>query len=202
MMQLIGVNRSPFTRRVAITLHIYGIAYEQRPLNGFGNRAEVRAANPLGRIPALVLDNGETLIDSGAIIDYLDEVHGRERSLTPVGGADRRAVLRISAIMMGACDKGLQAAYERNHHPPEKVHQPWIDDCMAQVTHALAGVEAMIELGAPYLLLGRITQADVAAFVAERLARGLGIDTDRELPRLRSVTKRLAETPPFDLTEP
>ena len=105
MMRLIGVNRSPYTRRVAITLHIYGMAYEQRPLNGFGNRAEVRAANPLGRIPALVLDNGETLIDSGAIIDYLDEVHGRERSLTPVGGADRRAVLRISAIMMGACDK-------------------------------------------------------------------------------------------------
>jgi glutathione S-transferase len=201
MMQLIGVNRSPFTRRVAITLHIYGMAFEQRPLNGFGNRAEVRAANPLGRIPALVLDNGETLIDSGAIIDYLDEVHGRERSLTPVGGADRRGVLRISAIMMGACDKGLQAAYERNHHPPEKVHQPWIDDCMAQVTNALAGVEAMIELDAPYLLLGRITQADVAAFVAERLARGLGIDTEKEMPRLRSLTKRLAETPPFALTE-
>lgn len=77
MMRLIGVNRSPFTRRVAITLHIYGVAFEQRPLNGFGHRAEVRAANPLGRIPALVLDNGETLIDSGAIIDYLDEVHGQ-----------------------------------------------------------------------------------------------------------------------------
>jgi glutathione S-transferase len=201
MMQLIGVNRSPFTRRVAITLHIYGMAFEQRPLNGFGNRAEVRAVNPLGRIPALMLDNGETLIDSGAIIGYLDEVHGRERSLTPVGGADRRAVLKISAIMMGACDKGLQAAYERNHHPPEKVHQPWIDDCMMQVTNALAGVEAMIELDAPYLLLGRITQADVAAFVAERLARGLGIDTEREMPRLRGLTKRLAETPPFALTE-
>lgn len=72
-MQLIGVNRSPHTRRVAITLHIYGIAFEQRPLSGFGNRTEVRAANPLGRIPALVLDSGETLVDSGAITDHLDE---------------------------------------------------------------------------------------------------------------------------------
>ena len=83
--------------------------------------------------------------DSGAIIDHLDEVHGRERALTPAGGADRRAVLKVAAIMMGACDKLLDAAYERNHHPPEKVHQPWIDDCMAQMTTALMAVEAMVD---------------------------------------------------------
>ena len=69
--------------------------FEQRALSGFGNRDEVRASNPLGRIPALVLDSGETLIDSGAIIDHLDEVAGRERALAPAAGADRRAVLRL-----------------------------------------------------------------------------------------------------------
>lgn len=99
--------------------------------------------------------------------------------------------------MMGACDKGIQAAYERNHHPPEKVHQPWIDDCMAQMTNALAVIDAMIEPGASCVLLGQITQADVAAFVAERFARALGVDTGTEMPRLRNLTKRLAETPPF-----
>ncbi len=200
-MQLIGVNRSPFTRRVAITLHIYGIAFDQLPLSGFGNRAEVRAANPLGRIPALVLDDGEMLVDSGAIIDHLDEVHGRDRALTPAAGADRRAVLKIAAIMMGACDKGLQAAYERNHHPLEKLHQPWIDDCMAQVTNALAMVDATMDPDAPFLLLGRLTQADVAAFVAERLARGIGIDTEVLMPRLRALASNLAGMPPFALTE-
>ncbi len=82
-MLLIGVNRSPYTRRVAITLAAYGMACDRRDLSGFGNRAEVRAANPLGRIPALVLDSGETLVDSVAIIDHLDEMHGRERALTP-----------------------------------------------------------------------------------------------------------------------
>ena len=138
-MLLIGVNRSPYTRRVAITLEAYGVPYEQQALSGFGNRAEVRAKNPLGRIPALVLDNGEVLVDSGAIIDHLDEAHGRDRALTPAAGADRRAVLKVAALMMGACDKGLHAAYERNHHPPEKVHQPWIDDCMAQMTTRARG---------------------------------------------------------------
>ena len=201
-MLLIGVNRSPYTRRAAITLKVYDMPYEQQELSGFGNRAEVRTSNPLGRIPALVLDSGEALVDSGAIIDHLDEVHGRERALTPAAGADRRAVLRVAAIMMGACDKLLDAAYERNHHPPEKLHQPWIDDCLAQATAALGAVEAMADPQEPYLLLGRLTQADVTAFVAERLARGLSIDTEARTPRLRALARRLAEEPAFRSTEP
>lgn len=93
-MLLIGVNRSPFTRRVAITLNIYGVPFEQRPLSGFGNRAEVKSSNPLGRIPALVLDSGETLIDSDAIVDHLDEVYDGDRPLIrgwpPCGARSRR----------------------------------------------------------------------------------------------------------------
>jgi glutathione S-transferase len=201
-MLLIGVNRSPYTRRVAITLRAYGVPFEQRDLSGFGNRAEVRTANPLGRIPALVLDDGEVLVDSSAIIDHLDEAYGRDHALTPASGADRRAVLKVAALMMGACDKSLQAAYERNHHPAEKVHQPWIDDCMAQMMSALAAVDAMVEPTQPYLLLARLTQADITAFVAERLARGLGVDTEAETPRLRALTRKLAEEPAFHSTEP
>ena len=201
-MLLIGVNRSPFTRRVAITLKIYDMPFEQRALSGFGNRADVRLSNPLGRIPALVLDDGETLLDGGAIIDHLDEVFGRDRALTPAAGADRRAVLKVSALMMGACDKGLQAAYERNHHPPDKLHQPWIDDCMAQMISALTVVDAMIVPDSSHILLQRLTQADVTAFVAERLARNLGVDTAARMPRLRELTMQLAEQHPFRSTEP
>jgi glutathione S-transferase len=201
-MLLIGVNRSPFTRRVAITLKIYDMPFEQRELSGFGNRIDVRASNPLGRIPALVLDDGETLVDSGAIIDHLDEVYGRDRALTPPAGPDRRAVMKVSALMMGACEKGLQAAYERNHHPAEKLHQPWIDDCIAQMTNTLGAVDAMIGSASSRLLLQRLTQADVTAFVAERLARQLGIDTGARMPRLRELAKRLSEEHPFRSTEP
>jgi glutathione S-transferase len=203
-MLLIGVNRSPYTRRVAITLTAYGVAYAQKCVSGFGNREEVRAVNPLGRIPALVLDNGETLIDSGAIVDHLDQVYGGDRPpLTPASGADRRAVLKVVAIMMGACDKALQAAYHRNHTPVEKRHQPWVDDCTAQVVSALTAIDATVDPVAPYLLLGRLTQADITAFVAERLARfSLSIDTDADFPRLRALTRKLAEEPAFRSTEP
>jgi glutathione S-transferase len=202
-MLLIGVNRSPFTRRVAITLHLYGMAFEQRALSGFKNRDDVRKLNPLGRIPALVLDDGETLVDSDAILDHLDEVYGRDRALTPQVGADRRAVLRVAALMMGACEKFLHAAFERNQRPAEKLHQPWIDDCIAQATSALAAVDAMIEREQTCVLLGRLTQADVTAFIAERLGRVIGgIDTDLAMPRLRALTRRLAEHPAFRATEP
>ncbi len=201
-MLLIGVNRSPYTRRVAITLHAYGMAFEQKTINAFEHREEVRALNPLGRIPALMLDNGEVLIDSAAIVDHLDEMHGRERALTPPAGAERRAVLKVAAMMMGTCDKLLAGAYERNRKPPEKQYQSWIDDCFAQATHALKATDAMIEDGAAYLLFGRLTQADVTAFVAERLARGLGIDTDTQTPRLRALTRKLLDEEPFRATEP
>ncbi|TYL98065.1 glutathione S-transferase family protein [Bradyrhizobium rifense] len=201
-MLLIGVNRSPFTRRVAITLNIYGVPFEQRALSGFGDRAEVRASNPLGRIPALVLDSGETLIDSDAIIDHLDEAYGGDQPLTPREGANRRAVLKVTAMMMGVCEKCLHAAYEGNHRPSEKVHRPWIDDCMAQAANALNAIEAMIEPKQPYLLLERLTQADVTAVVTERLARARGIDTDVHMPGLRALTSRLAEQPLFQVSEP
>jgi glutathione S-transferase len=200
---LIGVNRSPFTRRVAITLHLYGMPFEQRALSGFADRDEVRRRNPLGRIPALVLDDGETLVDSGAILDHLDETYGRDRALTPPAGLDRRAVLKIAALMMGACEKFLHAAYERNQRPADKLHQPWIDDCIAQATNALAAVDAMIDRQQTCVLLGRLTQADVTAFIAERLGRVVGgIDTDVTMPRLRALTRKLAEHPAFRATEP
>jgi glutathione S-transferase len=201
-MLLIGVNRSPYTRRVAITLQHYGMPYETRDLTGFANWEEVKVSNPLGRIPALILDDGEALVDSTAIVDHLDEVYGRERALVPPSGAGRRAVQRLASLMMGACDKGLHAAYERNHHPPEKVHLPWINECTMRMKNALKAVDAMAEPDR-YLLLDRLTHADVTAFIAERLARvGLGVDTDAEMPRLRAMTKRLAELPAFAKTEP
>ena len=74
---------------------------------------------------------------------------------------------------------------------------------MVQVRSALATVEAMIDPAAAYLMLGRLTQADITAFVAERLARfGLNVHTAIEMPRLHAHTRRLAEEPAFRTTEP
>jgi glutathione S-transferase len=60
----------------------------------------------------------------------------------------------------------------------------------------------MIDPKKSYLLLERLTQADVTAVIAERLARGRGIDTDVQMPHLRALTKKLAEEPFFQVAEP
>src|SRR5580698_5737685 len=94
-MELVGYFSSPFVRRVGVTLHLYGMAFTHRPLRTIAevDAAAIRAANPVGRIPALVLDDGSVLIDSACIIDWLDEAVGPARALMPREGVARRRVL-------------------------------------------------------------------------------------------------------------
>jgi glutathione S-transferase len=92
-MQLVGHYDSPFVRRVGVSLHVLGIPFERKLLSVFSNAEEMRAFNPLVRVPALVLDDGECLIDSAAILDHLDEMAGPERALLPAGGKARRDAL-------------------------------------------------------------------------------------------------------------
>ena len=72
-MILIGQYDSPFVRRVAIAMRLYGIAFEHRPWSTFGDADKIAPFNPLRRVPTLVLDDGEALIESAMILDYLDD---------------------------------------------------------------------------------------------------------------------------------
>lgn len=112
-MQLIGQFDSPFVRRVGIALTLYGIDFEHLPWSTFGDWQKFEAQNPLRRVPALVLDSGEALIDSAAIIDHLDEVHGRERALIAAAGPDRRAALQRIALATGVSDKAVGYFYAK-----------------------------------------------------------------------------------------
>src|SRR6476646_7350167 len=81
MMILIGQFDSPFVRRVAIALRLYGLPFEHRPWSTFGDADKIAPYNPLRRVPTLVLDSGEALIESTAILDYLDELVGRDKAM-------------------------------------------------------------------------------------------------------------------------
>ena len=112
-MKLIGRYDSPYVRRVGISLHLLGLPFEQLPLSPFSQAAELRKYSPLGRMPVLALPDGEVLIDSFAILDYLDEIAGPERMLVPPQGPARRQVLRAIVIATGAADKAIAINYER-----------------------------------------------------------------------------------------
>src|SRR5579864_5561457 len=101
----VGQYDSPFVRRVAVSLRVLGLAYRHDTRSVFADFDAMRSVNPLGRIPSLVLDDGETLIDSAAILDWLDQSVGPARALVPAAGAARRHALRRIALATGAIDK-------------------------------------------------------------------------------------------------
>jgi len=201
-MILIGRYRSPFTRRVAVTMQLLGLPYEHRPLTAWTHLSEVRGANPVGRVPALVLDSGETLFDSHALLDYLDTVVGPARALVPASEPARHEVLRIVACAMGALEKVVAALYARTMHPAEKVHEPWVRHNEAQALSAFGWLES-IEL-TPWLHGRSLTQADITTAVTVDFTRIVNPDLISEAthPRLVAHAARCNELPPFAATYP
>ena len=92
-MFLIGQYDSPFVRRTAIALRLYGLPFEHRPWSTFGDAEKIAPYNPLRRVPTLVLDDGEALIESFAILDYLDELVGPDKAMLPAKGPERRRAI-------------------------------------------------------------------------------------------------------------
>lgn len=164
-MLLIGMFDSPFVRRVAIAMKLSGLPFEHANWSVGKDFARIREYNPLGRVPTLVLANGESLIESSAILDYLDELVGQERALLPASGADRRQALNLMAMATGAAEKGLQQNFERIFRPEEKRHQPWVERCRLQMGASLSALDRYIgERGVSRWLVGsKMTQADITA---------------------------------------
>jgi glutathione S-transferase len=160
-MILIGQYDSPFVRRVAVTLHTYRILFERQPYSVFGDIGHVRVHNPLVRVPVLVLDEGEVLIDSGAIIDHLDEMVGRAaRALIPHEGPLRRRALYITAIAHGCAEKVVQLFFERYFHDTASISRDWESRCIGQIESSLETLDAICP--EKHWIFGeRISHADI-----------------------------------------
>jgi len=159
-MFLIGQYDSPFVRRVAIALRLYGIAFEHRPWSTFGDADKIALYNPLRRVPTLVLDDGEALIESAFILDHLDELVGPDKAMLPRAGAERRRHLRICALASGLGDKAVSLVYERVLRKEQLAL--WVARCEAQINDVLRVLEAeRAKVPTPYFLGERIGHADV-----------------------------------------
>jgi glutathione S-transferase len=136
-MILVGQYDSPFTRRVAISLAVLGIPFEHDTRSIFEDFDALRAINPLGRIPSLILDDGTVLIDSAAMLDWIDREVGPERALMAVSGPARTNAMQTMALAIGATEKIGTAAYERLMRPPQYRWPEWIARCRTQGAGAL-----------------------------------------------------------------
>jgi glutathione S-transferase len=158
-MILVGQYDSPFTRRVAVTLHHYRMPFTRDTKSVFGDAKAMQKINPLIRVPSLILQTGEILIDSVAIVDFLDEQAGPARALVPPHGAERRNILQVTALAQGAAEKAGQVVYERFFHEPKAINGEWEKRCFGQLTAALEKLEA--RCGAPWFFDMKMSHADV-----------------------------------------
>src|SRR5271163_3162061 len=199
-MILIGMFDSPFVRRVAVSMNLLGVAFEHRNWSVGKDFELIRQFNPLGRVPTLVQPDGEALIESGAILELLDESVGPDRALMPRSGKDRRDALRILAVATGAADKGVAQIYESVFRPPEKRYRPWVERCHTQMHAALAELDRLCQVrGGEWLIGNRITQADITlTCVYTFLSDALAINRDSiAYPGLGAVAARCEAIPEF-----
>lgn len=197
---LVGMLDSPFVRRVAVTLELYGFAYENLPLRTVGDAAQFARYSPLKRAPTLVLPDGAVLVDSHMIVAHLDELVPAERSLMPVAAASRLACRQVVGVAAGLADKAVSAFYEKNFHPPEQRNPRLLERNRGQLADSLAWLEAR----APEQWLGgsALCHADIMVGVAIRFA-GDAVPDMLELapvPRVAAWCERLEALPVFQKT--
>jgi glutathione S-transferase len=162
---------SPYVRRAAISARMLGIEYEHRSLSVFRNYEEIRAINPLVKVPTLVCDDGVVLVDSTLIIDYLESIAPGKRSLMPADPAARRKTLQLVGIALVAMEKTVAYLYETRQRPKELLHQPWIDRVGQQLGGAVQLLSAHVGDGKRWLTGAAVTQADISVAVGWRFVR-------------------------------
>ena len=184
-MILIGQFDSPFVRRVGIALKLYDVAFEHRPWSTFGDGDKIVPYNPLRRVPTLALDNGETLIESAAILDYHDERAGPAKAMIAESGDARRRALKICALATGLADKAVILFYEGALH--KETSQLWIERCRTQISAVLDVLEQeRAGVATPYWHGKAIGHADIAVACALRFVREAhpGVFSEAHFPAL------------------
>lgn len=201
-MILTGRYVSPFVRRTAVTLTLYGIAFENKPLSTADHMADIKAVTPVGRVPALVLPDGDTLVDSSAIIDWADEQAGPAKRLTPASGPERRRALQLISYATTSMDKMVALAYERGRRPAEKVHEPWVEHLVSQFTGGLKWLDSQKQ--SPWLMGEKMSQADISAAIAYSfgaLTHKAYVDAAK-FPNLARLSERCEALPAFQAAKP
>ncbi|MDH3990356.1 MAG: glutathione S-transferase family protein [Gammaproteobacteria bacterium] len=163
-MQLIGFMDSPYVRRVGVTAQFLGIPYEHRELSIFREYDEFRKINPLVKVPTLICDDGQVLVDSTLIIDYLESLAGGKRMMPADEGNYIRA-LNVIGTALVAMEKVVQLIYELKQRPEEVRHQPWIDRVEQQLGEAVTILEQAVGDGSGWLFDDEVTQPDISTAI-------------------------------------
>ena len=167
---LLYQTHSPFARKVLVFALECGLGerievahFETSPTN---RNAAVFAANPLGKVPVLILPDGMTLYDSMAICDYLDRLH-RSRKLIPHKAPKRWHALRLHALAQGMCDAGVLYRWETDRRPEGLRYPPLADGQKAKLIETFDHLETALDPKTP-VTIGHIALATGLDWIAFR----------------------------------
>ncbi len=168
MPKLLYASASPYSAKVRMSALYAGVALEDVPTKTDEEPASLLSANPLGKIPVLMLDDGRAIYDSAAIVQYLNRVS--KNALLPRNPDKRIDAEVLEALADGICDSALVMVYERRHRPEEKVHQPWLDKQWAKITRALDHLNANPPKLPKKITAGQIALRAALGYLALRFA--------------------------------
>lgn len=160
-MDLLYQTHSPYARKVLVFAHEAGLAaqlcvihHETSPTN---RNDQVFAVNPLGKVPVLVLADGEAIFDSIVICDYLETLN-RHAALIPPAGARRRAALRMQAVAQGMCEAGIGLRWDTSRRPEHLRYPALAEGMKTKLIESYDYLEQATELDEP-LHVGHIAVA-------------------------------------------
>jgi maleylacetoacetate isomerase len=203
--KLYSYFRSSAAYRVRIALNLKGLAYETVPVHlvkdgGHNRRPDYRAVNPQMRVPALVAPGGEVLIQSLAIIEYLDETHPEPPFLPkdPIARATVRGLAQLIACDIHPLNNTGPLRYLKNQMGQEQgAIDAWYHHWVREGFEAL---EALLAPG-PYACGKAVTLADICLVPQVANARRLKVPLDK-FPKIVGVEAACLKLPAFDRARP
>lgn len=194
-MKLVGMLDSPYVRRVAISLELYGVDFVHEPLSVFSTYNAFARINPVVKAPTLVLDDGTVLMDSSLILDYLEALAPADRKLLAQPPAARAKDLQLLGLALAACEKSVQIVYEHNLRPAEKQHAPWLDRVSGQLLAAYTLLDKHLSQADSEAL----TQASLTVAVAWSFSQFTAASVVKAdaFPHVQRHAERLEQHPAF-----
>ena len=195
-MKLIGMMDSPYVRRVAVSLALYGVEFESLPLSVFSGFDEFSRINPVVKAPTVVLDNGTQLMDSTLILHYFETTNPAGRRLLPTHPEALARDLHLLGVILAACEKAVQHVYEHRLRPEEKQHQPWIARVTGQLLAACREWDARladrVAAAQPDQVL--VTSTVVWSFIQLMIP---AVVSAAEFPHIRALAEKGEALPAF-----
>jgi len=201
-MKLIGSLTSPYVRKVRIVFLEKKVDVDLELENVWAADTKIALNNPLGKVPCLILDDGEAIYDSRVIAEYVDTLSPVGK-LIPAGSRERATVKTWEALADGVDDAGILARLEVTLRPTEQQSSEWLERQMGKIDTALAQMSR--ELGENAWCHGnQMTLADIAVGCAlgYMLFRFPNVTWQAQYPNLDALYQKLMQRPSFAETAP